>query len=268
MRVLEFKEDWGGPESDFKFQRTIVVYEEDGYLYRSFSRQRYESAADIRFVDLYSTNMIRGRIYPGFDEAFTKAEGSPEHLATLHFKAPSLSLYTPRNPGLIAETWHTEVTICELLRKNPHPNIATYHGCSVSEDGEIRGVYFTYYAQTLMDRVNPTRLSKYEFAYDNIEPDRAQVDRWVQGIQSGLNHLHSLGIVHNDINPNNIMFEGDPPVIIDFDSARVIGCDLTWVKQTDGWFNQKINRALPSNDNAALQEIKLWLLGDAEQFQF
>ncbi|CAG7958586.1 unnamed protein product [Penicillium salamii] len=266
MRVLEFREDWGGPLSEF--QKTIVVYEEDGLHYRAFSRERYASEADIRFVDLYSTNMIRGRIYPLFNEAFTKAEGSPEQLAELHFKTPTLTIYTPRNPGLIAETWHTELTICELIRKNPHPNIAVYHGCSVSEDNEIRGAYFSCYDQTLMDKVNPTRLSKLEFAWDNVEPDLAQIDRWVQGIQAGLDHLHSLGIVHNDINPNNIMFEGDTPVIIDFDSARVIGGDLTWVKQTDGWFDPKTNRALVSNDNSALFEIKAWLMGTAELFQF
>ncbi|CAG8936604.1 unnamed protein product [Penicillium salamii] len=269
MHVLEYHKDWCGPEPAVEDQRFIVIYEEDGYLYRALTRQRCESTADIRFDDLYSTNMIRGRIYPEFNESFTKAEGSPEQLAALHFKAPSLSFYTPRHPNLIAEIWHNEVANCELLRKHPHPNIAVYHGCSVSEKNEIKGVYFSYYNQTLMDKVNPMRLSKHEFAYgQQIGPDRAQVDLWIQGIAAGLDHLHSLGIVHNDINPNNIMFEGDTPVIIDFDSVRAIGCDLTWVKQTDGWHNPKTMKAMPDNDITALHEMKLWLLGDVDEFQF
>ncbi|KAG6107325.1 hypothetical protein E4U13_007026 [Claviceps humidiphila] len=44
-------------------------------------------------------------------------------------------------------------------------------------------------------------------------------DLLLEGIDRGIRHLHSLGIVHNDINPTNIMFdELDRPVIIDFDS--------------------------------------------------
>ncbi|KAG6245556.1 hypothetical protein E4U23_005282 [Claviceps purpurea] len=44
-------------------------------------------------------------------------------------------------------------------------------------------------------------------------------DLCLEGIERDVRHLHSLGIVHNDISPANIMFdELDRPVIIDFDS--------------------------------------------------
>ncbi|CCE30705.1 uncharacterized protein CPUR_04554 [Claviceps purpurea 20.1] len=43
--------------------------------------------------------------------------------------------------------------------------------------------------------------------------------RCLEGIERGIRHLHSLGVIHNDIKPNNIMLdELDRPVIIDFDS--------------------------------------------------
>ncbi|PUU81532.1 hypothetical protein B9Z19DRAFT_1076734 [Tuber borchii] len=46
-------------------------------------------------------------------------------------------------------------------------------------------------------------------------------DLVLRGIQEGIRHLHSLGLVHCDIKPANIvMNHGDTPVIVDFDSCR------------------------------------------------
>ncbi|CAG8020086.1 unnamed protein product [Penicillium olsonii] len=268
MQVLESAEDYGGPEDGYAFAKTIVVYEEDGEIYRAFSRKQYASTADIRYADLYSSNKIRCALYPQFDDSFTKAEGSAEYLSTLYLKTPSLTTYTPRKPNLIRDAWLREVKTWELLRKYPHPNIAKYHGCFVSETGAIEAIYLTTYDQTLAQKVNPSHLAKGEFVYEKLETEKSTVDEWFRGIESGLRHLHTLGIVHNDINPNNIMFEGETPVIIDFDSARPLGYSLDWVKMTYGWYNHETKLSLPTNDLDALHEMKLWLAGAADQFQF
>lgn len=269
MRILECSEDFGGPEDGFAFDKTVIVYELEGSVYRAFSRKQYQSTNEIELGDLYSTNKIKSTIiYPRFQDAFTKAEGSPEHLSTLHLKQPSLSSYTPRYPELIRETWVEEVKICEVLKENPHPNVAKYHGCAVSENGMVEGIFFSKYDETLMDRVNPKHRSKTNFAYERRGADQTKVDGWLKGIESGLKHLHRLGIVHNDINPSNIMFQGDTPVIIDFDSARRQGLRLDTVKRTYGWYDEKINRALPSNDLDALREIRMWLSGESSDYQF
>jgi serine/threonine protein kinase len=43
-------------------------------------------------------------------------------------------------------------------------------------------------------------------------------DKCWNGIKDGVEHLHSLGIIHNDLNPRNVMLDSeDTPVIIDFD---------------------------------------------------
>jgi hypothetical protein len=268
MEVLEYSEEFGGPADGFAFQKTTVIYQLSGSIYRSYSRKRYASKDDIEFGDLYSTNKIQGAlIFPEFSDKFTKAE-TPSDCSTWYLKRPSLSPYSPNYPALIREIWVEEVKTCELLKMNPHPNIAEYHGCAVVDDGSIRGVYFTKYDQTLMDRVNPARRSKIDFAYERRGADRNKIDLWLQGIAQGLEHLHGLGIVHNDINPCNIMFQGDTPVIIDFDSARPLGHDLSLVKRTPGWHNTKAVVASPDNDFAALQEIQHWLLGETHQFQF
>jgi hypothetical protein len=76
-------------------------------------------------------------------------------------------------------------------------------------------------------RANPRYLSKSDF----LSSGRLLVDdttiACLDGILAGIHHLHSLGLVHNDITPSNIMFEGDgTPVLIDFDSCRKVGESL------------------------------------------
>jgi serine/threonine protein kinase len=269
MEILEYSEDFGGPMEDFAFQKTVVVYNAGGSIYRAYSRKRYAEPQDIQISDLYGANEIRGAlVFPEFQDSFTKAEDPESHQLRLFLKKPSLSPYTPRYPTLIKETWIEEVKTCELLKKHPHPNVAQYHGCAVMEDGTIRGIYFTKYDETLMERVSPLRCSKLDSAYERRGADRNQVERWVEGIERGIRHLHGLGIVHNDLNPSNIMFHGDDPVIIDFDSSRPTGHDLSLVKRTHGWHDGRVMEALPSNDMDALQEIEAWLLGDIHRFRF
>ncbi|KAJ5780600.1 hypothetical protein N7457_005760 [Penicillium paradoxum] len=267
MYILEYSEDFGGPQHGFAFQRTIIVYEMSGAIYRAYSRKRYTTKDEIQFSDMFSTNKIPGtRIFPEFSDKFTQADSISDQ-SIWYMKRPSLSPYSPQYPVLIRETWIEEVKTCEILKKAPHPNIAQYHGCAVV-DGSIRGMYFTQYDQTLMDRVNPAGRSKRDLAYERRGADRNEVDRWLEGIVRGLKHLHGLGIVHNDLNPCNIMFQGDTPVIIDFDSARPQGHSLNLVKRTHGWHDGKVKVATPMNDIAALREIQCWLLGKVEQFQF
>jgi serine/threonine protein kinase len=44
-------------------------------------------------------------------------------------------------------------------------------------------------------------------------------DSYLRHVKAGIDHLHALDIVHNDIHLDNVMFadrDGDVPVIIDF----------------------------------------------------
>lgn len=42
---------------------------------------------------------------------------------------------------------------------------------------------------------------------------------FLEGIKAGIQHLHALRLVHNGINPSNIIVdEHDQPIIIDFDT--------------------------------------------------
>lgn len=50
-----------------------------------------------------------------------------------------------------------------------------------------------------------------------------QVDTLVIPLLGALEHMHTMGVVHRDISPNNIMLSGDGPILIDFGNASYKG---------------------------------------------
>jgi serine/threonine protein kinase len=149
-------------------------------------------------------------LWPIFDPKFTRASQSPP--ADIYIKRPSILMYgdIPAS-GKLTHQVLNEVEVCETLRKNPHPNIAQYLVCTV-EDNRITGLCLVRYDITLSDKL------KLGASID--------VNRCLQGIRRGVEHLHGLGLVHTDLNPTNIMMDGDEPIIIDFDSCRRQGQEL------------------------------------------
>lgn len=87
---------------------------------------------------------------------------------------------------------------------------------------------------------------------------------------AGIKHLHSLGIIHNDITPSNIMIDEDNTlVLIDFDSCRRPGEALGNTKRTYGWYNPNITTAMEQNDLDAFAELQTWLFGTSvDSYQF
>ncbi|KAG6058018.1 hypothetical protein E4U32_004826 [Claviceps aff. humidiphila group G2b] len=135
-----------------------------------------------------------------------------------------------------------EIEALELLRKHPHPNIVEYRGCVVI-DGRVSGLCLAKYTATLDERMEVgTPFDK---------------DLCLEGIERGIRHLHSLGIVHNDINPRNIMFdEMDRPVIVDFDSWQGNGKELGIKKGTTDWWIEGTEFARFENDFYALSKLR------------
>jgi serine/threonine protein kinase len=192
-------------------------------------------------------------------------------LGECYVKRPSLISYDrvqcSPNPTRIADRVREEVKVYEILKQHPHPNIVTYLGCEI-KDGNIAGICLTKYAQTLMQRVNSRSRMKRAFKYDPKTLKSRQ--KVLLGIKCGLLHLHSLGLVHNDLNPSNIMLlDEDTPVIIDLDSCRWIGQGLQGVGRTYEWFDHRVDISTPQNDLDALEEISEWLSEkEAKKFLF
>ena len=92
---------------------------------------------------------------------------------------------------------------------------------------------------------------------------------WLDGVEKGIRHLYNLGLVHNDLNPANIMFDGAyRPVVIDFNACSPEGYDLRMIGRTYEWYNENTRYAHPDDDLAAIHEIQAWLSGRVEEFKF
>ncbi|KAI1188008.1 kinase-like domain-containing protein [Nemania serpens] len=141
-----------------------------------------------------------------------------------------------------------EARIYEKLRLHPHKNIVQYHGC-MAENGMFHAICLDRYPATLQERE------------ENLS--EAEKKRIVQEIRDGVAHLHSIGLVHNDLNPRNIMIAEDgTAVIIDFDSCRPTGERMGPKGATPGWdLSTPGEYATPQNDLHNLDQIEQSLLG-------
>ncbi|EFW22500.1 conserved hypothetical protein [Coccidioides posadasii str. Silveira] len=88
----------------------------------------------------------------------------------------------------------------------------------------------------------------------------------LQGIESGIKHMHTLGLIHNDLNTSNvIMDKRDNPVIIDFDSCQREGAQLGLKAGTVGWAMEDTVYAIWQNDFFGLSKIQEILMGGEEK---
>lgn len=273
MEVLEMNEAYDEIDGCYGFTGTLVVYRRGSDIYHAVSAARYSSTTDVNAHDLANETLIPTAAYrPVFSPEFTRA---PEPLpSACYIKRPRLISYdqsTKSRPNGIADSVLREVEVCELLRRSPHPHLATYLGCQVDADGRIAGLCFAKYDSTLMQKVNPGSLNKRALKASRAGSPREHEDdcqHVLEEVEEGLTHLHSLGLVHNDINPSNIMLEGKSSVIIDFGSCRRFGESLQGVGRTYEWYDAEVHSSVPENDWKALQEIRIWLGYDATEFQF
>ncbi|KAK0431833.1 kinase-like domain-containing protein [Armillaria borealis] len=147
-------------------------------------------------------------------------------------------------------TWPTmihEARICEVLMKHPHRNVAEYYGY-VEKDGLMAGLCFKRYGQTLRDAVEQGTLKA------------GDMDFVLDEIGKGIQHIHSLGLVHNDINLANILLDADnaTPIIIDFDSCYKTGASMDYNGGTFPWSNDA-RTAEFENDDFGLDKVKEWM---------
>jgi serine/threonine protein kinase len=266
LKVLEKNEVYEDSDEGFHFAATLVVYQLNGHLYHAKLKSRHST--NINPEDLENITRIPFSAYnPEFSSEFTPV---PKTLPDgLYVKKP-FSINWDRisqgpRPNMIAEDVLKEARIYELLLQSPHPNIATYLGCQV-DDGTITGLCLKKYSHTLMKEVNPRALTKTALR-STLKPGK-DYSSILADIENGIRHLHTLGLVHNDINPSNIMLDDDRAIIIDFGSCRNSRESLEDVGRTYGWYDGKVQQSLPENDLAALEEIRIWIGASSEPFQF
>lgn len=84
---------------------------------------------------------------------------------------------------------------------------------------------------------------------------------------SAIKHLHSLRLIHNDINSANIILnEEGILILIDYDSCRYIKKSL---RNTDPkrahWHDPSVELLLEKNDLDAFRDLQIWLAGSADE---
>ncbi|KAK6992534.1 kinase-like domain-containing protein, partial [Favolaschia claudopus] len=181
----------------------------------------------------------------------------------VYIKRPPAILYEPNGKHTGGKYMLHESVICEVLMKHPHPNICEYFGYVASAvDGRMEGLCFQRYRQSLWDLI----VGDGRDAPD-VVPDahyvvlKLTVQGVVEDIKRGIQHLHSLGYAHNDINPSNIMLSTQgQAVIIDFDSCRKVGESLLTGKAgSPDWSNGSVESD-PASDFYGLEKIEEWLM--------
>ncbi|CAK4031726.1 3-phosphoinositide-dependent kinase [Lecanosticta acicola] len=125
-------------------------------------------------------------VFPLLPKGFTIA---PPFDAKNHYlKAPQFT-YDDKHPGntFVANVLSHEASILEQLRQHPHPSIAQYYGACV-KDGRITHLCLKRCYCNLVE-------------YSHVDLSSGDRERLMTEIREGIEHMHSLGMAHNDINP-------------------------------------------------------------------
>ncbi|KAL4783419.1 kinase-like domain-containing protein [Aspergillus varians] len=140
-----------------------------------------------------------------------------------------------------------ETIIMEQISKSPHPNIIRYHGCRLRR-GYITSIVLERLDRTLDDYVS-TSLAEFQ-RLDKVE--------FFESVKSAVDYLHTLGLAHNDINPQNIMLRNGEPVLIDFDSCQPFGKRLQSLG-TEGWYEKPFFTSEKEHDVYSLGKLQQWI---------
>lgn len=178
---------------------------------------------------------------------------APEGLddSSAFVKRPGLNCYeTMKGSNFIPKALLEETLVMEHLSKSPHPSIIGYYGCRVRR-GRITAILLERLDQTLTQCAST--------------PGFQQLDKakFVEALESAVSHLHSLGLAHNDINPDNIMIKDGMPVLIDFGSCQPFGKRLQSLG-TEGWYEEMFFTSEKNHDTYSLGKLREWLQNRSE----
>ncbi|CAM1509511.1 Fc.00g032500.m01.CDS01 [Cosmosporella sp. VM-42] len=186
-------------------------------------------------------------IYPEVpkDVALTIA---PDNLddASAFVKRPGLNCYeTMKGSDFIPKELLQETLVMEQISKMHHPNVLQYYGCHVRR-GRITSI--------VLERLDQT-LTQYASTPEFGHLDKA---KFADALESAVGYLHSLGLAHNDINPDNIMVKDEMPVLIDFGCCQPVGKRLQSLG-TPGWYEEIFYTSEKKRDTYSLAKLREWL---------
>ncbi|KAK4228068.1 kinase-like domain-containing protein [Podospora fimiseda] len=264
-------------EFDFKFdhENPLTGYPERGFIRTTFTfidkednDTAYWGAIPIRKKQVTREQFEQELkpvpddwVYPLADPEFAVAPPNLHTSDQIFVKRPKIDLYDPVKEGEVIPSapklFLSEIRILEILKQNPHPNIVNYHGVRVLErEGQqrITGLLLDNHPKGDLDSIE----------HDIIFRDSLDKDVIMNGIESAVCHLHSLGLAHNDLNAANVVIgENGQAVLVDFGSCQPFGAQPI-SGGTNGWIDESYDTSARKHDLAALPKIEKWL---QEQYQ-
>ncbi|RDL35432.1 uncharacterized protein BP5553_07363 [Venustampulla echinocandica] len=242
LEVLESNEVFSVKGDELEFSHTKVIMRRGPLFLYSTTRTRYKKGTQIDLTKLEIHPIPRPHIYPVLP---TLAPNPlPPHV---FLKRPNLISYAHSEclTEISALSMH-EAQMCQMIKRSPHPNVAKYFGCLIDEDGRISELCFSRHRKTLNQMVEDGEIFDRTACLDNIT--------------AGIKHLHSLGMIHCDINPHNVFADVEDFVIGDFDSCALEGDKLGAKAGTHGWTSDDFVLAQRENDWFGFAKIKEFLL--------
>jgi serine/threonine protein kinase len=144
------------------------------------------------------------------------------------------------------DSFANELAVFERLCEHLHPGICKYKGCVVV-DGYVEAFVLERYKCNLQEAVN-----------EGMPFDKEHV---FSTITDAVAHLHSLGLVHNDLSPRNIMLDDNlQPVLIDMETCMPEGSPPIFKIGTPEWSGNWTFSTV-TNDKIALKRIRALLDG-------
>ncbi|KAI2473117.1 kinase-like domain-containing protein [Annulohypoxylon bovei var. microspora] len=222
----------------------VITPDEEFYFGQLFKKKKEISLAEYSSALEYVKDE---EVYPLLPEnipSTTAPDGLNEN--TVFVKRPGLNCYeTMKGSGYIPKAILEETVIMEQISAIPHPNIIGYFGCRIKR-GRITALVLERLDETL------TQFSR--------TPAFKQLDliEFYKALESAVRYLHSLGLAHNDINPDNIMLKDSMPILIDFGSCQPFGANLQSLG-TDGWYEELFFTSEKKHDEYSLKKLQQWL---------
>jgi serine/threonine protein kinase len=233
----------------------------------------YQKSGYIAPVRVYLTKMYTEALasYHPFrwrkgepSEAIFKKKQNPLVVA-----AGQKNLYVVGKDSFSAELTAREIATCEFFRDHPHPNIAKYRGVIAKDSLEFGKGRSAVTIELDTKRVYALVFKRYDCDLWTLVEKRKRFDvRYcLQSIEAGIVYMHSLGLSHTDIKPDNIFVEKTHSslrpyefVLGDFDSTARIGSRIV-IKGGDWAWSPHKAEGKPiheTDDWYAFQNLKIW----------
>ncbi|KAH6878446.1 hypothetical protein BKA58DRAFT_354542 [Alternaria rosae] len=211
-----------------------------------------ETGAFIRSTFTYIDD--HDRVWFGQTTEIRKYDLTVENLNRLLQQLPDEKIYslkTTAETKLLPQLLLGEAEVLQIIEQNPHQKTIRFHGCVVNRS-RFTGIARNKYSVIL------------QYRHEDV-PQPLDVEACMRGIRSALEHLHSLGLAHNDLNPTNIALDGnDNPILLYFRSCRRFS-EVLLSGGTSGSIDENYFTSAQCHDELAAEKLEAWLQSKAKE---